>query len=280
MPLLEGVAIIIRGSGRRIATGSGAMLVVDARTPDWPEASGEALFDPSHWRRAGSAAPAGRGRGAAWFVGDGTRDWVLRHYRRGGLVARLVADRYCWVGEDRVRAFAEWRLLDRLWRRGLPVPRPVAARYRRDRLCYRCDLITCRIPDARPLSERLVAGGLPEAHWAALGAAVARLHREGVDHADLNAHNVLIDDHGRVSFVDFDRGRLRASGGWAARNLRRLRRSLRKLGAAAGGDFEVEWRALMSAYAAAGRVAAPPTARRSSVRPMRSLYRVLIRIAA
>jgi len=189
----------------------------------------EALFDPEFWRSRGELSEAARGRGSAWFVASGERQWALRHYRRGGFIARFSQDRYVWAGEDRVRAFAEWRLLELLSRRGLPVPKPVAARYQRSGLLYRCDLITQRIVGARPLSETLKDGAISESTWHAVGAAVAELHRAGVDHADLNAHNVLLDTRGVVSVIDFDRGRLRAPGAWALRNLRRLRRSLGKV---------------------------------------------------
>jgi 3-deoxy-D-manno-octulosonic acid kinase len=57
----------------------------------------------------------------------------------------------------------------------------------------------------------------------------ARLHGAGVDHADLNAHNILLDTHGAVSVIDFDRGRLRGAGTWPEQNLRRLHRSLLKI---------------------------------------------------
>ena len=85
---------------------------------------------------------------------------MLRHYRRGGFIARLSRDRYVWTGEARVRAFAEWRLLELLTERGLPVPKPIAARYQRSGLLYRCDLITQRIADAQPLSAALAVGAL------------------------------------------------------------------------------------------------------------------------
>ena len=47
---------------------------------------------------------------------------VLRHYRRGGLVAPLLGDKYVWNGRTRSRGFAEFALLAELARRGLPVP--------------------------------------------------------------------------------------------------------------------------------------------------------------
>ena len=115
-------------------------------------------FDPGYWAARGELTDVTRGRGAAWFVGADGRPWVLRHFRRGGFIAKLSKDRYVWAGERRVRAFAEWRLLAVLKSRGLPVPQPVAARYERTGWTYRCDLIIQRIVDAEPLSGLLARG--------------------------------------------------------------------------------------------------------------------------
>jgi 3-deoxy-D-manno-octulosonic acid kinase len=215
--------------GRRIATATGAMLSDPACLGNPPPAAPESLFDPEFWRRLGELSDVNSGRGSAWFIASGERQWVLRHFRRGGFIARVSQDRYVWTGENRVRAFSEWRLLDALTQRGLPVPRPVAARYVRTGVTYRCDLITQRIADAKPLSAALELDALPESLWRAAGAAIARLHRAGVDHADLNAHNILIGVNGAVSIIDFDRGRMRGQGAWTSRNLQRLRHSLAKI---------------------------------------------------
>jgi 3-deoxy-D-manno-octulosonic acid kinase len=238
-----------------------------------PPDAAESVFDPQFWRARNELQAVAAGRGSAWFIASGGRQWALRHYRRGGFIARLSPDRYVWAGESRVRAFAEWRLLDLMRRRGLPVPRPVAARYQRSGLHYRCDLITERIVDAQPLSAVLAAGALAESAWHAVGAAVARLHHAGIDHADLNAHNILLDAGGAVSVIDFDRGRLRVTGRagdagpqggvagtaeaaalstWAARNLKRLRRSLAKIsrGLPSGRYSVRDWRWFMAGYRA------------------------------
>jgi 3-deoxy-D-manno-octulosonic acid kinase len=192
------------------------------------------MFEPEFWAARAELAEVTAGRGSAWFVATGG-GWVLRHSRRGGWMARLSQDGYFWAGESRVRTFAEFRLLAELASRGLPVPVPIAARYERRGLLYRCDLITQRIVDARPLSAVLMLAPLDEHGWRHVGAALGRLHGAGADHADLNAHNILLDGTGKVSVIDFDRGKLRTPSdprrpvGWAARNLSRLRRSLMKI---------------------------------------------------
>jgi 3-deoxy-D-manno-octulosonic acid kinase len=191
---------------------------------------GRLPFEPALGGEPNGREATSRGRGSSWFISSGQHRWVLRHYRRGGFFAPLLGDRYLWLGERRVRAFAEFELLARLHAEGLPVPRPLAARYERSGLIYRCDLLMERITGAVPLSVSLSERPLSERLWRRIGAAVARLHAAGVDHADLNAHNLLIDAAGTVSVIDFDRSRLRAPGRWRLRNLERLQRSLRKVG--------------------------------------------------
>jgi 3-deoxy-D-manno-octulosonic acid kinase len=215
-----------------------------------PQDAQESLFDPQFWRARGELIAVTGGRGSAWFIASGARQWALRHFRRGGFIARVSRDGYVWAGENKVRAFVEWRLLDLLTQRGLPVPKPVAARYSRTGLLYRCDLITQRIMAAEPLSGVIAARALPESLWHGVGATVARLHRAGVDHADLNAHNLLLDVRGQISVIDFDRGRMRTPGEWRARNLQRLRRSLFKVasGLPAGRFSEAAWSAVLAGY--------------------------------
>jgi 3-deoxy-D-manno-octulosonic acid kinase len=62
-----------------------------------------------------------------------------------------------------------------------------------------------------------------------------------VQHADLNANNIMLDGRGGAWLLDFDRGRLRKPGPWREKTLARLGRSLAKIASAAAlGD---EWRA-------------------------------------
>ena len=237
--------------GRRIATATGAMLADPDSLGNPSLEITESLFDPAFWRARGDLKAVTAGRGSAWFIASDQREWVLRHGRRGGFVARFLRDGYMWAGEDRVRSFAEWRLLQQMTVWGLPVPKPIAARYQRSGPFYRCDLITRRIVGAQPLSALLAARPLSETEWRAVGVVIARLHAAAVDHADLNAHNLLIDGAGGVSVIDFDRGRLRrAPGRWALGNLRRLRHSLDKIsrGLPAGRWTEPAWDWLLAGY--------------------------------
>lgn len=192
------------------------------------------------------------GRGNTIIVGDGEREFVLRHYLRGGLVARVNRDRYLWQGAERTRAFVEWRLLARLAEIGLPVPRPAAARYRRRGLCYTADLLTVKEPGIIPLSTRIARDPADDDFWRGIGSGLRRFHDAGVYHADLNAYNVQVDAEDRVFLLDFDRGAIRPAGTWQRENLARLHRSLQKLKALDPSlNFQEEnWNELMEGWRA------------------------------
>ena len=133
---------------------------------------------------------------------------------------------------------------------GLPVPAPIAARYRKSGFTYSGDLITERLADAESLSVRLAEAGVPISHWIAIGRCIRRFHDCGVCHADLNAHNVLLGENGAVYLIDFDRGHLRKPGLWCDANLVRLRRSLEKVTYALPAErfTEADWHGLLDGY--------------------------------
>jgi 3-deoxy-D-manno-octulosonic acid kinase len=188
-------------------------------------------FEAGGWLHAEPVSGALRaaGRGNTMFVGNIPRQFVLRHYLRGGLVGTLVRDAYVWTGEDQTRPFLEWRMLAKMADSGLRVPRPAAARYCRRGPVYTADLITVRIPDVVTLSEYIAGDALPGDFWQTLGAAVQDFHEKGVFHADMNAYNLQIDTDGDLWMLDFDRGRLLPPGPWQQKTLSRLHRSLQKI---------------------------------------------------
>lgn len=185
--------------------------------PEW--------FSPEHWGDAAQPVAEG-GRGGAWFIETGEGDAFLRHYLRGGMAARLSRDGHLWRGISRVRSFAEFRLMRVLREKKLPVPMPFAAWYRREGLQYRAAILMQRLPGVQSLTTLAAQESPP---WDATGQLVARFHRGGLDHADLNAHNILFDDNERGWVIDFDRSQLRIPATpWREANLQRLQRSLRK----------------------------------------------------
>jgi 3-deoxy-D-manno-octulosonic acid kinase len=207
------------------------------------------FFEPDYWRAHDAIEGSARGRGTTWFVRSGDSSFVLRHYRRGGFMAKVSRDGYWWNGEAETRSFAEWYLTYHLHRAGLPVPVPIAARYRRRGLLYRADLITQRIDDSESLASRVAKGPLSLTQWIAIGRCIRRFHDAGVDHADLNAHNILLTPE-QVYLIDFDRGTLRKRGWWADTTLVRLYRSLEKVTLLAAPDSftDQDWHSLLAGY--------------------------------
>ncbi len=225
---------------QQLDAGTGGTILFDAARA--PQVDAE-WFSPHRWRERGALRSQAGGRGGVNIIDTPAGEAVLRHYRRGGMVARLFGDRYLFTGGRRTRSAREFRLLAELGRRGLPVPAPIASRYVRHGLRYSADLITARIPHAATLAERLADGAFNADLAGRVGAMIARFHRVGAWHADLNAHNVLVSG-ADLYLIDFDRGRLRSPAThWQRANLARLKRSLVKLGArdAAGDTFDAEW---------------------------------------
>ncbi|TMN24863.1 3-deoxy-D-manno-octulosonic acid kinase [Pseudoxanthomonas sp. X-1] len=208
----------------RDARGDGAILFDRQRLrqaqPEW--------LNPAHWGDRARPVDSG-GRGGAWFVDAPFGQSLLRQYRRGGLAASVSSDRYLWRGANRTRSFAEFRLTRALHRLRLPVPQPFVASYLRQGATYRAAILMERLADVRSLADRYQAGG-QAAPLEETGHLIARFHRAGLDHADLNAHNILFDAQGHGWLIDFDRGVLRIPATrWREANLARLLRSLMKL---------------------------------------------------
>lgn len=225
-------------------------MLYDADCIENPESVG---FDANYWASQDAIIGFAEGRGTTFFVQVSGEDYVLRHYRRGGFIARLSPDRYVWTGLQRTRAWREWHLLARLATLELPVPQPVATQVVRHGMTYSADIMTRRIPHAATLAEILERHAVSENIWKEVGRVIARFHRHGVWHADLNANNVLIDRDEQVHLIDFDRGRLRKpAASWQQANLQRLLRSLRKLQNKTDKFYfaDSDWQILIQAYSA------------------------------
>ncbi len=217
------------------------------------------LFDAASWLH--SEPVQGRlgsqGRGNTMLVGNVPRQFVLRHYVRGGLIGKLVDDVYVWTGADSSRPFREWRILAKMAENDLRVPRPAAAMYRRFGPFYRADLITVRVPNVRALSSWIHECPGGEKFWQDLGDAIQRFHSHGVFHADMNAYNLQIDHLGKLWMLDFDRGRLLPPGPWQQKTLSRLHRSLQKIKSLDPAIHyqQQNWEQLLEGYFAASRSA-------------------------
>lgn len=189
-----------------------------------------AMFDPTQPDLQAQAVTQG-GRNAAWFVQLNGYSAVLRHYRRGGLVAKLVRNYYFWLGAQRTRSWSEYAVLLHLYNKGVAVPQPIAALWQRRFCYYKAAIVVARIPDAWPIAHRL-----EHCDPKSVALAVKQMHDAGVWHADLNVFNVLIDVQQRIYLIDFDRATVSDVVEKTQRlnNVLRLKRSLIKVRGEAG----------------------------------------------
>lgn len=190
------------------------------------------------------------GRGASLFLAIDQRSLVLRHYRRGGMVRSISEKSYLWQGLPRTRAWREFDVLCALEEKGLPAPRPYACQVKHKGATYQAALITHYL-DGHTLAERICAAPLTPEYWHAIGRCIKRFHLAGVNHADLNAHNILLTDAGQVSLIDFDRAAISQidRSRQFEHNLKRLRRSLRKINSSGPAHYDEQcWAMLVSGY--------------------------------
>jgi len=210
----------------------------------------EELFDYATWPEADQAPGYSGGRGATLFIEHEGDPWVLRHYHRGGKIGHLLQDQFAFLGSTKTRPLLEYDLLDYMYGRGLPSPQPVAARFVRRGVYYTADLITRRLPDVEPLSNRLCKAPLEMVVWERIGRCVGRFHAANIFHADLTAHNLQISSQDEIFLLDFDRGRVMPGAGkWRDQNLMRLQRSFLKVSGDGSIAFDDEhWEQLMAGY--------------------------------
>jgi 3-deoxy-D-manno-octulosonic acid kinase len=117
-------------------------------------------------------------------------------------------------------------------------------------MTYTGDIITERLNTVGSLAECLATGALSILTWISIGRCIRRFHDLGVCHADLNAHNLLLNEDAKVYMIDFDQCQLRKAGLWRDGNLVRLRRSLEKVTYSLSRDRfgEADWHGLLDGY--------------------------------
>lgn len=169
------------------------------------------------------------GRGTAFVIDVGMESWLVRHYRRGGALARGLGDRYARWSHG--RAARELAISAAARERGIATPRVIAAIEYPAGLFKRFDLAVELVPDARDLAGVLFGDYAEDPDAAAEAAAqlIRSFIAHGLIHADLNLKNIIV--HGSDAWViDLDRCRLleRVSKSQRAAMKARFLRSLAK----------------------------------------------------
>ncbi|WP_220470363.1 3-deoxy-D-manno-octulosonic acid kinase [Colwellia sp. BRX8-9] len=195
------------------------------------------MLNSDFWHKNNAITGSAQGRGTTWFVQYDSpevntmekQQWVLRHYFRGGLIGKIINDKYFFTGQNSTRAAQEYHLLNTLQGLALPAPKPVAFRVIKQGLFYQADLLSSRIEHAQDLVAVLSKAPLVEHIWREVGKVIRRFHDAGIYHHDLNSHNILLDEENNVWLIDFDRGEQRAvAQSWQQANMARLLRSFEK----------------------------------------------------
>lgn len=185
-------------------------------------------FSVSYWKSQNAITGSSTGREVAWFIQSQQDEWVLRHYWRGGLMAKFSRDKYLFTGIQMTRPMLELALLEDMYQVGLPVPKPIAAKIERDGLFYHGDILIEKILNTKDLLAVLTEDSFTKEQWQQLGQVIARFHNFGIDHADLNIKNILFDGK-QFYLIDFDQGKKRVPRRfWQQSNLSRLLRSFKK----------------------------------------------------
>ena len=172
----------------------------------WIRADLAALGQEPFWSPLEPLAGA-KGRGGVGVLRVSGIDMVVRPYRRGGALGRLLRDRYMHP----TRARSELELLAALRHEGVPVVVPVAAVARRGRAFWRLRLCTELVLDALPAPAFLAAHPhLRRFAAEAVGIVVRLAFDAGLQHPDLHLDNVLCavrGDRVRAVLVDLDRAK-------------------------------------------------------------------------
>lgn len=186
------------------------------------------MFSSSYWQQQHKVTGQALGRGVTTFFTQNAKDFVLRHYYRGGLIGKVLSNQYFYTGLHHTRAWQEMHLLNSMHASGLPVPRAAAAHIQRSGLVYRADIILEKIPDANDVFTLLNNQSLSAEIWFRIGAVIRQLHDKQVFHHDLNIHNIMQDKQNKIWLIDFDQCKRKSGEHWKPQNLQRLLRSLQK----------------------------------------------------
>jgi len=207
-------------------------------------------FDPQYWVDKPGYHRIDGGRGGSIRISLGGVSVILRPYYRGGMVKKLVTEKYLWTGKTRTRPWREWKIMERALAANLPVPEPMAACALKSGLSYRAAIMTRFLDDTQTLATRLADSILEAERWNQLGLLIKRMQLEGIRHADLNASNILVDKQDQFYIIDFDKARIiKNLDDWQWQPLYRLQRSLEKYDRSLRLNYHLDdWQALMDGY--------------------------------
>tara|TARA_B110000008_G_scaffold43690_1_gene41336 strand:+ start:1099 stop:1782 length:684 start_codon:yes stop_codon:yes gene_type:complete len=169
------------------------------------------------------------GRGKTYDIKLDGKEFILKHYIRGGFASKISYDNYVFDSIASTRSVKEYNLLNNLFIKELPVPKPAALQVIRGRFTYTCDLITCKIKNIGTLHDFIMNKKMTSELWNSLELTLEKFFKENVYHSDLNAKNIIIDKKNKFYLVDFDNSYFFYEKKLFSKSIARLERSLSKL---------------------------------------------------
>lgn len=213
------------------------------------------MFTGQFWQTQDALTGQAEGRGTTYFFQHKENEYVLRHYRRGGLIGKILSDQYFYTGIEQSRAWQEFKLLQHMQTLKLSCPTPIAAMLKKNGLHYQADIISTKIPHAQDLHHILLETGLSSDIWQKIGQTIAEFHHHQIYHHDLNIHNIMLDAEHGVWLIDFDKCGIKQGQSWKNSNMARLKRSFEKEKRLHNIHWQLaDWQMLMSAYNGASEV--------------------------
>ena len=179
--------------------------------------------------------------------------WIKKHYIRKGLMT-FLGDKYITplFGLANTRSYSEFKILNFLHKHNFNTCKPIIGWLNfQNPFIYRASLIVERFEEVITLSDHL-QNNADEKLFYNLGQQISSMHKLGVYHGDLNAHNILIEtkDVFNINIIDFDKSLIGVNcklfPGLMSNNLSRLRQSLVKLGYT--DHLNKYWDVLMKGY--------------------------------
>jgi len=182
----------------------------------------------------GAEAMGNRGSGRRLKLDDGS-ELFARQAKRGGMARLLLSDTFFGIS---ARPFNELIVAAEAFRRGIPVAEPMGAAVQWLAPAVYRGFFLSRVIAGMTLWEFIQTDDDPIVLKHILmtaRAAIVTMHDQGLFHADLNLHNLMVTQAGesfKVMIIDLDKARLFDSSlepSQRRANAQRLLRSARKL---------------------------------------------------
>ena len=207
-------------------------------------------FSQRYWSQFAETRILAKGRSNTYCVlAPKLKPLVLRQYYRGGLLGKVIEKTYLFTKHEDVRSIAEYRVSEQLYRINLPVAKPIAAMYIKNKFTYTAAILTEYIENTQTLSA--ILDPEKKINWRSIALAIYKVHQAGLVHSDLNAHNILIDIDWQSTIIDLDKSVVVPGvnlGSQHRESLQRLRRSMEKVSRRTPDQQLNDWAELIYAY--------------------------------